>query len=443
MSVSVIKPESFEQQQITNESVQSLSLFRHLAWARFHQEPFPRKDDEQWRFSSINSPYRPCLDKIAVTKTPPNDRLLHSLLQRSNLIKNSAATSIFFNGNLIRSGAPELRNNAPDIILETFEEAAQNHPETLSRFFFKQSTSPLGGRKFLALNHAYLKDGYVLIVPAGVKLDAPIVTYNWISGRKRAVFPTLLVIAGEKSSVSLVDFFFANKPENDTALAISSASLHAAAGAKVSRVAVQNWGHGTFAYQFDNINAEQDSDVHSVSINLGSIRLRTENSVHLNGRGARARLHGLSIASENQEFDQRTLQVHNAPTTFSDLRYKNVLLDRARTIFSGLIRVTPDAQKTDAYQTNRNLLLSPFAEANSLPGLEIGANDVRCSHGATNSQINDEELFYLQSRGVPSDVARELLISGFFEEIIEKAGNDDIAAALRDLLKEKLLRNSK
>ncbi len=175
----------------------------------------------------------------------------------------------------------------------------------------------------------------------------------------------------------------------------------------------------------------------SVALNMGSSYARLENQVNILGAGANVKMYSLTVATGEQEFDQRTLQTHDAPSAVSDLLYKNALFDNARTIFSGMIRVEPDAQFTDAYQTNRNLLMSPKAEAVSLPGLEIEANDVKCSHGATTGQVDDAQLFYLQSRGIPKPVAYKLLVTGFFEEIIEKVNDDELAESLRVLLKNR------
>jgi Fe-S cluster assembly protein SufD len=143
----------------------------------------------------------------------------------------------------------------------------------------------------------------------------------------------------------------------------------------------------------------------------------------------------LTVAQGEQEFDQRTLQSHQAPNTGSNLLYKNALLDRARTIFSGLIIVDPEAQKTDAYQSNRNLLLSDEAESNALPGLEIQANDVRCTHGATSGHVDAEQMFYLETRGIAPAAARQLLVFGFFEEVLAKLENEALRSALRESIK--------
>ena len=148
-------------------------------------------------------------------------------------------------------------------------------------------------------------------------------------------------------------------------------------------------------------------------------------------------MYSLTVAEKNQEFDQRTFQTHNANNAISDLLYKNALLDKSRSIFSGLIKVAEGAQQTDAYQTNRNLLLDPRAEANALPGLEILANDVRCSHGATTGNVDEEELFYLMQRGISRRVAMQLMVFGFFEEIIDLIDNEELAENVRKLIHHK------
>jgi Fe-S cluster assembly protein SufD len=140
---------------------------------------------------------------------------------------------------------------------------------------------------------------------------------------------------------------------------------------------------------------------------------------------------GLSVGSERQEFDQRTLQCHDVPNTWSDLLYKNALDDRSKSIFKGLIRVAPGAAKTDAYQNNRNLLLNPEAEADSMPGLEILNDDVRCTHGATTGQIDRDQLFYLMARGIDPRTGAQLLAHGFFEEVIARLPEKGIGEAVR------------
>jgi Fe-S cluster assembly protein SufD len=175
----------------------------------------------------------------------------------------------------------------------------------------------------------------------------------------------------------------------------------------------------------------------SLNVHLGGAYSRFESLSRLVGEGARSDLLSVSVGQGAQEFDARTLQDHASPHTTSDLLYKNSLDDRSRNTFGGLIRVEPHAHFTDAYQTVRNLLLSDDAEANSMPGLEIMADNVKCSHGATSGQVNEDELFYLLARGIPKAVALHLLVAGFLNEVVQRLDHPLIAAKLHDLIEEK------
>jgi Fe-S cluster assembly protein SufD len=329
--------------------------------------------------------------------------------------------------------SPEL--TAQGVRFETLTDALRHHPALLQEHLLKHSAG-LGGAKFLALHQAWLKAGYVLFVPKGVEIRQPFVSVNWTSTDGAAVFPHALIIAGENAVVSIQDYHLGATPDA-RALAISACDIHAGTGAKVSRLAVQGWGNRTQSFQVDNTCGGRDALITSVNAAVGSRRARLENTVRIDGPGADVRLYGISVATGEQEFDQRTLQIHTAGQAKSDLLFKNALLGKSRTIFSGLIKVAPDAQRTDAYQTNRNLLLSPDAEADSLPGLEIEANDVKCSHGATTGQVDENELFYLRARGIPLEVAQELLAQGFLEEVIAKVEDEEGAEALRGMLSAK------
>src|SRR5947209_16094274 len=185
---------------------------------------------------------------------------------------------------------------------------------------------------------------------------------------------------------------------------------------------------------------DQDASALSLNLHLGAKYSRFESLSRLAGEGARSDLLAVSVANGSQEFDARTLQDHICPHTTSDLLYKNALTDRARNIFGGLIRVEPHAHFTDAYQKVRNLLLSDDAEANSMPGLEILADNVKCSHGATSGQIDADEMFYLQARGIPPGIARQLLVSGFLNEVIERIEERVLGDHLRKLIEEKFAR---
>jgi Fe-S cluster assembly protein SufD len=305
----------------------------------------------------------------------------------------------------------------------------------MERYFLQESTE-LGSEKFFGLHAQHVKAGAVLYIPKGVVIEQPFVNYYWTSGAEAAVFPHTLVIAEDNANVAVVDIFFSETADN-AALNVAVANIHAGAGAHVFRKVVQDWNEQTTSFQLDTTVAERDAQVKNVAVNIGAERARYEAQTRIEGPGADVKMYSLTVAEESQEFDQRTFQIHNAPNAVSDLLYKNALLDKSRSIFSGLIKVAEGAQQTDAYQTNRNLLLDPTAEANALPGLEILANDVKCSHGATTGNVDASELFYMMSRGIPKRAAMQLMVFGFFEEVIEKVESDELAENLRTLIRNK------
>ena len=257
-------------------------------------------------------------------------------------------------------------------------------------------------------------------------------------GAGTAVFPHTLVIAEDNSRVSVVDYFVSEGESRQ--FACGANDLYAGHGSRIAYAAAQCWSFDTLSLQFNSTVVRRDARVQSLNLHLGGRQARHESLSQLQAPGGFSEMLALTIAAGSREYDQRTLQIHQAPNTKSDLLYKNALLDKSRTIFSGLIVVDPDAQKTDAYQSNRNLMLSDDAESNSLPGLEIQANDVRCTHGATSSRIDPEQEFYLKSRGIPPRAAEELLIFGFFEEVLSRLESEALHDALRTLIRTRIHR---
>jgi Fe-S cluster assembly protein SufD len=236
--------------------------------------------------------------------------------------------------------------------------------------------------------------------------------------------------------VTVVDYF-ASADEEAPGFACGVNDLWLGAGAKVTYVNVQEWSRKTLAVQINSTIVGRDAAAVALNANFGGANVRSESISHLRGQGGRSDMLAFSTAEGRREIDQRTLQIHEKPNTASDLLYKNALDDQARTIFSGLIRVAQGAHFTDAYQKVRNLLLSDEAEANSAPGLEIEADNVRCTHGATSGQIEEEELFYLLSRGIPKSVAQRLIVFGFLNEVIERLPNAAVQQRLRGMLESR------
>jgi Fe-S cluster assembly protein SufD len=334
-------------------------------------------------------------------------------------------------------GANSARALPPGVIVTTLADAVLRHGDLLKQHFMAQPQK-LGSEKFAALHTAFVRDGVFIYVPRGVEVSAPVLVTHIAAGSGSAVFPHTLVIAEENSKICVVDAFMS--ADASPHFACGANDLYAGHGAQVCYIGAQAWSRETRSFQFNSTVVRRDARVQSLNLHLGGRQARHESLSQLQAPGAFSEMLALTVADQAQEFDQRTLQVHQAPNTKSDLLYKNALRDQAKTIFSGLIIVDSDAQKTDAYQSNRNLMLSEEAEANSLPGLEIQANDVRCTHGATTSRIDPEQEFYLQSRGIPRAAADELLTFGFFEEVLNRLQSDPLHDALRALIQTQFKR---
>ena len=398
---------------------------KRAAYARFAALPMPSRTDEMWRFSNIGTL---TLDGFSLPAAAP-------AVPHSPIGIPKAAKLVFANGRLFSRQPLSAELSARGVIVDTLQNALVHH-EALVREHLLAQPPKLGSPKFAALHEAFLADGAFISVPRDVQLDLPIGIFSYALGATAAVFPHTLVVAGENARVSVVEYF-GSGDDTEAQFAAGANDLYAGHGAQIAYIGKQDWSHRALSFQSNSTVVRRDARVQSLNLHLGARQARHESLSQLAAPGAFSEMLALTVAETGQEFDQRTLQIHQAPNTKSDLLYKNALRGSAKTIFSGLIVVDPDAQKTDAYQSNRNLMLSDDAEACSLPGLEIQANDVRCTHGATSSRIDPEQEFYLQSRGIAKEAADELLTFGFFEEVLNRLVNDDLHEALRTLIQTK------
>lgn len=403
---------------------------KRAAYETFAALPMPKRTDETWRFSTLGTL---TLDGSKVESGVPAG-LAQALPTGAGIDGLAALTFV----NNVKAAATPLPAElaAKGVIVTTLVEAAQRHPELLKEHFMAQPQK-LGSEKFAALHTAFVGDGAFIYIPRGVELSAPLIITHVAVGAGATVFPHTLVIAEDNAKATVVDLFLSYSLSAKHQLAVGANDLYASHGAQLTYVAAQNWSREALSFQFNSTVVRRDARVKSLNVHLGGRQARHESLSQLQAPGAFSEMLALTVSEDTQEFDQRTLQIHQAPNTKSDLLYKNTLRDKSRTIFSGLIIVDQDAQKTDAYQSNRNLMLSEDAEANSLPGLEIQANDVRCTHGATSSRIDPEQEFYLQSRGIGKAAADELLTFGFFEEVLARLDNEPLHASLRALIQTK------
>lgn len=396
---------------------------KKAAFNQFNALPMPSRTDETWRFSNLKG-----LDigGFTLPEDPASQIPNHSAFPQ-------VAELVFSNRQLVARSTVPADLAAKGVIFCPLDEALQQHGELVKQYFQKHPAK-LGSEKFVALNTAFAASGALLYVPADVEVALPFVVQHTLTGANVSAFPHTIVVLGPRAKATLVEFFISGGAPTERQLVSGVNDLHAAEGAQLTYVGAQHWSRETLAFQVNSIAAERDARVLSLNLHLGGRQSRHESHSRLLGPGAHSEMLALTVADGAQEFDQRTLQTHVAPHTTSNLLYKNALLDTAKTIFSGLIIVEPDAQKTDAYQKNRNLMLSDTAEAHSLPGLEIQANDVKCSHGSTSARIDAEQEFYLQARGINPTETRRLLVAAFFEEVLEKLDNEELHRALTALI---------
>ncbi len=404
------------------------------AWERYESLPRPTRKDQLWRFSNVDA-----LDLSAFHQTEPlGESQRAEILDCSTGLADVTSRMIFADDHLVRRDPLPEKLQRLGVIFQPLERALVEH-EDLVRLHFMVEPAVLGSAKYAALHQALVRNGTFLYVPRGVEIEEPIEIFHWLDAPGAAVFPHMLLVAEELSKVVVIEHFRSAHPAR-IGFACGVNDLIAGKGATVKYVCAQDWGPHVLALQMNNTTVAREASAMSLNVHIGSAYSRFESRSVLNGEGARSDLLAVCVATGTQEFDARTLQDHACPHTTSDLLYKNALDDRARTTVGGLIRVEPHAHFTDAYQTVRNLLLSDDSEANSMPGLEILADNVKCSHGATSGQLGEEELFYLLARGIPRKAAQQLLVTGFLNEVPQRLDHPALQEHVRSLIEAKFAR---
>jgi Fe-S cluster assembly protein SufD len=291
--------------------------------------------------------------------------------------------------------------------------------------------------KFAAHNAALWEHGLLVHVPNGIVLEKPLYVRTSNSHEGGALFWRLLVVAEPHSRFSVVEEFASASP---TLAGYSNAvsEIFVGEGAKVEYVSLQNFSAETWHFASHRARVDRDAELDWVAGGFGSKKGKTRIQNDLAGPGATSRVTGAYFADGEQHLDFDTFQEHIAPNTTSDFAFKGALRDHATAVWRGMIKVEKDAQKTNAYQENRNLILSERAHADSIPGLEIEANDVRCTHGATISPVNRDELFYAMARGISRGEAERLIVRGFFTDVLNRIEMEPVREAVTEALEARI-----
>jgi Fe-S cluster assembly protein SufD len=328
----------------------------------------------------------------------------------------------------------EVRPAEGDAIVMPLDEAARTHPELVEPHL---GTVVSSEDPFVARNEATLVGGAFVYVPRGVRVEMPVLLTVVQSQQKRSLNWRTLIVLEEGAEAEVWEQYLSSNEEVDGLFNVVT-EIVVGANAKLRFLSGQNLSEKSWIFGTQRAVVERDGTFEWVALGFGSARGKVRMETNLAGPGADAKVTGAYAGHGRQHLDFDTTQEHAAENTVSDLAFRGVLQNRATAVWRGMIRVDPGAQQTDAFQESRNLLLSKRAHADAIPGLEIEANDVRCTHAAAIAQIDKEQLFYLRAHGIPEDQATRLVIEGFLQELVERFPAGHVHDALSQALERRL-----
>lgn len=411
-----------------------LNEFREKAWQTFEMLPYPTTSDEAWRRTDLRE-----LDASVVIPDkdtyldlqPVPEKLLQPLIDESH-----GGQIVLSPGKIQKSLSRKLSNNG--VIFTDFITAAEKHPDVFDKAL-GQIVKPEDG-KFASLTAALAENGVFVYVPPKVQVESPLHSILWAAGSKIAHFSHLIIWLEEGASLTFVHEN-ASPDEPSNALHSGIVEIHVGSGANLKFVELQSFGGHMWNFSHERAKVHRDGQMDWIFGAVGSRLTKNFSDLDLVGPGANGRMSGFYFTDDNQHLDHDTQQNHLSHHTTSDLLFKGALKGSSRSVWQGMIYVAPGAQHADGYQANRNLVLSKEARADSIPGLEILANDVRCTHGATVGKIDPELVFYLRARGMTNQEAERLVVEGFFEPIMDRIPFIGVKTRFRDAIENKMGNN--
>jgi len=419
--------------EFDEEAVLALSEFNaEPKWMRqsrmdalrvFHDIPKPTTKDEPWRRTDIRH-----LNLAQVIPSVGGTPLEQLPTRLTDMIGSDeqAGFLLHADGRNVHSELDALLAEQ-GVIFAPMDTAVHEHGPLLQKHFM-QDAVPVGDGYFAAMHAAMWNGGTFLYVPRDVVVELPLHAATW-AGPHASSFTHTLVVVERGAKVTFIEEF-ASEDGVDQAMHNGVVELIVRENAQLDYVNVQDWDRNAFNFTTERAIVDRDAALHWVVGGIGSRLTKSFIDASLVGPGSTALMSGVFFGDGRQHLDYDTQQNHMAPHTTSDLLYKGAVRDRAHSVWQGMIKVMPNAQKTDGYQANRNLILAKTARADSIPGLEIEADDVRCTHGATVSQLDPDEVFYVRSRGLPYKEAERLIVQGFFAPVIERIPLPDVRERL-------------
>lgn len=408
---------------------------RRVAAGLANALPTPSRALELWRRTDFGSLDLARLDPFAAgTRARNVDDLPVRVIERLAGEESPLGLIVQRNGEVVLEQThPELTRRG--VVLCSMERALREHRDKLESRLNRLIEADHD--QYTALSQALRSGGAFLWVPDGVELTLPIRIFQWLDGAGVATAPGTVIALGTGSRATVIEELLSD-PADGISFHNGSTEVFVGAEAKLIYASLQDWGRNVFHYSNQRAQVERDGELQWIQTLLGGRIEKTNSYFRLTGPGANAYVHGFMFGDQRQHFDLHTLQKHLSDHTTSDLLIKCCLRDRARSVYQGLIQVAEGAQRTDAYQANRNLLLSDTARADSIPGLEILANDVRCTHGATIGTVDEEQMFYLMTRGLPRVQAQRLVVEGFFTPVLDRIPLESVRERLQHAIHTKL-----
>ena len=399
---------------------------RREALDRFQAMPLPSPETEEWRYTDLTefdlSSFMPLAEQ---PRAQSLDDLAPGVLEAAGDIGERAGLAIQHNSTMVIAHLDQQAERA-GVHFESIDDALRDHPLLLDGRL--HDAVPAARTKFTALHAAFRTGGTFVYVPKDVRVEHPLQTLTYVDRDGLAVFPHTVIVLEQGAELTFIDRYAS--PNVERVLSDAVVEIYAGPASRLRYVSLQEWGDGVTHLSVQRAVVGRDAEVRSLAVAFGASLSRTELETLLIEPGGQSEMLGLYFAEGDQHFDFRALQDHVAPHCSSDLLCKGVLTERSRTIFSGTVHIRPNAQKSQGFQTIRNMVLSEEAHANSVPNLEIEANDVRCGHAASDGPVDEDTLFYIQSRGIPYSEAEKLVVSGFYQEVLDRVTIPEVKAGL-------------
>jgi Fe-S cluster assembly protein SufD len=406
--------------------------YRARAWESFGKQALPDVTQEAWRRTDlrplpVDSFQLPA--KNAYRDLPP----VEAELLKPLIADQHGGQIVMSPGGGTVDLDPAL--SAQGVIFTDLATAAEKYPDIVARILGQTVNVEEG--KFAALAGAFAQNGVLLYVPKNLQLEQPLHSILWGPGAHLAHISHLLVLVDEGASVSYVHES-ASPTESGDALHVGLVEIKVLQGASLKFVELQSWGKHVWNFTHERIRVERDGNLDWIFGAIGSKVTKNFSELDLSGEGATGRMSGFYFTDGKQHLDHDTQQNHLAPHTTSDLLFKGALKGNSRSVWQGMIYVAKGAAKTDGYQANRNIVLDEGARADSIPGLEILADDVRCTHGATVGRLDAEPVFYLKTRGIPEPDAERLVVEGFFDPIMQRIPFEGVRERFHQAILQKM-----